>query len=295
MSFANPRAVRKHFNRAANSYDSAAVLQRELTQRLLENFDYMKVAPSLVLDAGCGTGAALSGLRERFPTTHILALDLAENMVRKAAPAPSLFAKYLRKTFVNGIAADFSFLPIKSASVDVIVSNFALHWSPDLAATMKELARVLKVGGLLLFTVPGPDTLKELRRATHAVHTFPDMHDVGDMMVAEGLADPVMARDDLVLTYDTPDALLADMKSLGVTFAGGEKKGLMGKAAFAALKAKLERERVTHAKPGVPTAHIGKIPATYEVVTGHAWKVAATKTEDGRAIVQFDPKQRGRR
>jgi malonyl-CoA O-methyltransferase len=287
--------VRKHFNRAAATYDTAAVLQRELTQRLLENFDYMRVNANVIVDVGCGTGAAVPALRTRFPDAHLIALDLAENMVRKAAPPPSFFAKYLRRNIAHGLAADFSQLPLASASVDVIVSNFALHWSPDLPATMRELARVLKVGGLLLFSVPGPDTLKELRRATNAVHAFPDMHDVGDMMVAAGLADPVMARDDLALTYDTPEALLADMKALGVTFAGeGASKGLMGKAAFAQMKAKLDAQRVTQAKPGTPPAHVGKIPATYEVVTGHAWKVAPKKTSDGHAIVEFDPKRRGR-
>jgi malonyl-CoA O-methyltransferase len=120
------------------------------------------------------------------------------------------------------------------------------------------------------------------------------MHDVGDMMVAAGLADPVMARDDLALTYDHVDALLTDMKALGVTFAGSQRKGLMGKAAFATLKDKLEAQRIVQARPGIPTAHVGKIPATYEVVTGHAWKVAPKKTREGHAIVTFDPSRRGR-
>ncbi len=290
----NVARVRQHFNRAANTYDSAAVLQRELTARLLENFDYFKVAPKVLLDVGCGTGASLAGLRARFPETQIVALDLAEKMVRKAAPAPSFFARALKRNLPQGVAADFSHLPFASGSADVIVSNFALHWSPDLPSTMVELARVLKVGGLLLFCIPGPDTLKELRRATAAVHAFPDMHDVGDMMVAAGLADPVMARDDLAITYENAEALLADMKALGVTFSGSGQKGLMGKVAFAALKARLEAQRVTKSAPNVPSAQIGKIPATYEVVTGHAWKVAPKKTADGHAIVAFDPKGRGR-
>lgn len=286
--------VRKHFNRAASTYDAAAVLQREVSSRMLENLDYMKLAPARVLDLGCGTGAALEGLRTRYPDAHLIALDLADAMVRKAAPPPSMFAKMLRRRVVEGICADFSQLPFAAGSFDVIVSSFALHWSTDLPATFVELARVLKTGGVLLFTVPGPDTLKELRRATSAVHTFPDMHDVGDMMVAAGLADPVMARDDLALTYDSADLLLADMKALGVTFASGERKGLMGKAAYAALKHNIEAQRVTAARPQTPAAHVGKIPATYEVVSGHAWKVAPKKTGDGHAIVDFHPKRRGR-
>jgi malonyl-CoA O-methyltransferase len=295
MNEINIARVRKQFNRAVPTYDAAAVLHRELTVRLLENLDYIRVTPQRILDIGCGTGFALAGLRTRFPDAHIIALDLAEKMVKKAAPAPSFLAKTLRRKMAHGVNADFSTLPFASGSIDLVVSNFALQWSPDLPATIVELSRVLKVGGLALFSLPGPDSLKELHRATSAVHRFPDMHDVGDMMVAAGLVDPVMARDDLALTYETPEALLADLKAVGETYAGDDaKRGLSGKRAFNDMKARLEAERVKQAKPGTPAAHIGKIPLTYEIVTGHAWKVQPKKTAEGHAIVAFDPKVRGR-
>jgi malonyl-CoA O-methyltransferase len=295
MSEINLARVRKHFDRAVPTYDAAAVLHRELTARLLENLDYIRVSPQRIIDIGCGTGFALAGLRTRFPEAQIIALDLSERMVKKAAPTPSFLAKTLRRKVVYGVSADFSKLPFPSGSVDLIVSNFALQWSPDLPATFVELSRVLKVGGLALFSLPGPDALKELRSATSAVHHFPDMHDVGDMMVAAGLVDPVMARDDLALTYETPEALLADLKSVGETYAGhSAAHGLQGTRAFAEMKARLESARVTQAKPGKPAAHLGKIPLTYEIVTGHAWKVQPKKTAEGHAIVQFDPARRGR-
>jgi malonyl-CoA O-methyltransferase len=287
--------VRKQFNRAVSTYDAAAVLHRELTARLLENLDYIRVAPQRIVDVGCGTGFALAGLRTRFPEAQIIALDLAEKMVKKAAPAPSFLAKTLRRKVTHGVTADFSKLPFANASVDLIVSNFALQWATDLPATIVELSRVLKVGGLALFCLPGPDTLKELRKATRAVHTFPDMHDVGDMMVAAGLVDPVMARDDLALTYDSPEALLADLKAVGETFARYDApRGLQGKRAFAEMKAQIEAQRIKLAKPGTPAAHLGKIALGYEIVTGHAWKVAPKKTAEGHAIVAFDPGRRGK-
>ncbi len=295
MSEINLARVRRQFNRAVPTYERAAVLHRELTARTLENLDYIRVAPQRIVDIGCGTGFALARLRERFPEAQIIALDIAEAMVKKAAPTPSFFAKTLRRKVVHGVNADFSALPFASGSIDLIVSNFALQWSANLPATFVELARVLKVGGLALVSLPGPDTLRELRKATNAVHRFPDMHDVGDMMVAVGLADPVMARDDLTLTYDTPEALLADLKAVGETYAGFDAKpGLQGKRAFAELKAQLEAGRITQAKPGVPPAHVGTLPLTYEIVTGHAWKVAPKKTAEGHAIVAFDPGRRGR-
>lgn len=295
MSEISLTRVRKQFNRAVPTYDAAAVLHRELTARLLENLDYIRVTPQRIIDIGCGTGFALAGLRARFPEAQIIALDLAEKMVKIAAPAPSFLAKTLRRKVVHGVTADFSKLPFASGSVDLIVSNFSLQWSPDLPATIVELSRVLKVGGLALFCLPGPDTLKELRKATSAVHRFPDMHDVGDMMVAAGLVDPVMARDDLALTYDSPEALLADLKAEGETFAGStETRGLQGKRAHAAMKDRLEAERVKQAKLDVPAARIGKIPLSYEIITGHAWKVQPKKTAEGHAIVAFDSGRRGR-
>src|SRR5437867_3798571 len=103
----------------------------------------------------------------------------------------------------------------------MIWSNLALHWANDPPRVFAEFRRVLKVGGLLTFTTLGPDTLKELRAAfayadgyTHT-NRFIDMHDLGDMLVAAGFADPVMDMEHLTMTYAEPRPLLAELKAVG--------------------------------------------------------------------------------
>ena len=160
----------------------------------------------------------------------------------------------------------------------------ALHWAADPLAALREFHRVLAVEGLLMFSTLGPDTLDELRAAAGAarVHAFADMHDLGDMLVAAGFAEPVMDMERLTVEYADGDALLADLRASGQTCAfapagGRGPRGLAGRGFLAALQARLAAQR-----------RGGKLPVSYEVVYGHAWKPAPRRAADGRAIVQFE-------
>jgi malonyl-CoA O-methyltransferase len=163
-------------------------------------------------------------------------------------------------------------------------SNLALAWSHDPAATLREWHRVLETGGLLMFSSYGPDTLQELRRAFAAVdaaphvHPFVDMHDLGDALVAAGFADAVMDMEMLTLTYGSPAALLAELRASGRRNAhAARRRGLTGRRAWARMIAAC-----------AALARDGRIPASFEIVYGHAWKAAPRALADGRAIVKFD-------
>ncbi len=173
-------------------------------------------------------------------------------------------------------------LPFAGGSFSLLWSNLMLHWVNDPEPVLKELHRTLEVGGLLMFSTFGPDTLKELRAAfgDGYAHTqrFIDMHDWGDLLVHCGFADPVMDMEILTLTYPDFDALAAELKAAGDTVAmTARRHGLMTprlwRQAAAAFAAK---------------ARDGRVPVTLEVVYGHAWKTAPKKTADGRSIVRFD-------
>jgi malonyl-CoA O-methyltransferase len=290
----DPRAIRRAFGRAATTYDAAAALQREVGQRMLARLDLVTLAPRHVLDAGCGTGHCTRLLAARFPAARITGLDLALPMLDFAAaadPAPSRWTRALRAVGAGGsavspryVCGDITALPLASGSADLIVSNLALQWMIDLPRALRELHRVLAVGGLLQFTTLGPDTLRELRAAfadgRPHVSRFVDMHDVGDLLQHAGFADPVMDMEYITLTYATPRAALVELKALGATNAAiGRQRGLMGRAALARVEAAM-----------LAAARDGRIPATYEVVHGHAWKAAPRHTADGQAIVHFrDP------
>jgi len=294
------RAVRRAFGRAASRYDEVAVLQREIGARMQSRLDYVKLEPAAILDAGCGTGAALGELQARYPGARIVALDLALPMLevararartgrsayrrllgpllgRRGAPAPAF------------VCADIASLPFAGVAFDLVWSNLALQWVNDLPRAFAETRRVMRVGGLLSFTTFGPDTLKELATAfrrvdgyTH-VSRFVDMHDLGDMLVHAGFADPVMDMEYVTVTYESPRALLAELRALGATNATrGRPRGLTGRGRIARLEATLEAMR-----------REGRIPATFEVIYGHAWKGEPRRTADGLPVVRVERRRPG--
>lgn len=290
----DPAAVRRAFARAASTYDKAAVLQREIGSRMAQRLDYVRLSPATIVDAGCGTGEAVGELALRYPGAQVLAFDAALPMVekarRRAQTQHSLLRRLLRPlTPARGaiapwfVCADINALPFPGVSTDFVWSNLALQWVNDLPRAFAEFRRVLRVGGLLTFTTFGPDTLRELRSAFAGVdgmtHTsrFVDMHDIGDMLVAAGFADPVMDMEQLILTFDSSRALMAELKAIGATNrTRGRPRGLMGRARFARATRALEALRQN-----------GRIPATFEVIYGHAWKGEPRLTAEGHAIVRL--------
>jgi len=256
--------VRRSFNRSARQYDHSAVLQAEVLQRLLERLDYIKLTPGLIVDLGCGTGQAIRPLKKHYGKASILALDMADKMLGVARQRYGLFD---RKWLVN---ADMEHLPIRDACVDLVFSSLALQWSNDLPSTFKEFRRVGRAGGLLMFTTFGVNTLRELREAwiqvddRPRVHRFLDMHDIGDMLMAAGLAQPVMDVEEIVVEYGSFRELLSDLKNIGATNAEIQRsRGLMTAAKMQALQ---DAYALTGCKNG-------RFLATYEVVYGHAWFV----------------------
>ena len=294
----DPLAVRRAFGRAARTYDEAAVLQREVASRMLSRLDVVKLAPAAILDAGCGTGEGSGRLAERYPDARIVGFDLALPMARAARQrlrrGRSLYRRLAASFAAHGpapafLCADLNALPFASLAFDLAWSNLALQWVNDLPRAFAEMRRCLAVGGLFTFTTFGPDTLKELRAAfaradghTH-VSRFVDMHDIGDMLVDAGFADPVMDMEQLTLTYSEPAALMRELKSLGATNATrGRPRGLTGRGRFACVIGQLAQLAVH-----------GRLPATFEVVYGHAWKGEPTRTAEGLSIVKVERRKRG--
>lgn len=276
------RQMRRAFSRAAAGYDAAAVLQREVCARMLERLDYIKLQPARILDAGSGTGQGARQLAQRYPSAQVVALDIAIGMLQAARGRSGWWQKLFGGAKQLQVCGDVEALPLAANSLEMVWSNLAVQWCNDLPATFTELHRVLKVGGLLMFSTFGPDTLKELRLAFNGVdqhnhlNRFADMHDVGDMLMHSGFAEPVMDMEYLTLTYDDVRGVLYDLKAIGAHNAtAGRGQGLMGKGAWKQLVENYERLR-----------RDGKLPATYEVVYGHAWKPSPRMTKDGAAVIQ---------
>ena len=277
------RAVRRSFERAATTYDAHAVLQREVCDRMAERLQFLKFAPGTILDAGCGTGYGSRKLLAHYPEARLVALDIAPAMLRAArsqCPAWQRLLPWLARSRASYVCGDLEALPLKSAGADMLWSNLALQWCNDLDAVFAGMHRVLAPDGLLMFSTFGPDTLKELRQAFGQldgdphVSRFADMHDIGDALVRAGFAAPVMDMDIVTLTYDDLAALMRDLKAIGAhNAAAGRRQGLMGKGEWRRLQAIYETFRSA-----------GQLPATYEVIYGHAWRGAAPPPDGGQPI-----------
>ena len=273
--------VRRAFDRAADSYQQFAVLQAEVCNRLLEKLDVVKISPQMILDAGTGTGSAIPALFARYKKAQLVTLDLSENMLKKA----SQHGSFLRAP--QAVCADIESLPFADNSFDLVFSSLSMQWCNDLNAALLEAKRVLKPGGLYVFTTFGPDTLKELRSSWSAVdaashvNQFIDMHDIGDALLRGGFSQPVMEAEMLTLTYDSVDGLMHDLKAIGanVTASVSQKDGVKGLGG----KSMLQRVRQNYEKYRCD----GLLPASYEVVYGHAWKPETENLKDGHGNQQF--------
>jgi len=260
--------VRASFDRAARSYDAAAVLQKEVRERMLSRLDFVKIAPQTIVDAGCGTGHASRALAERFAASRVISLDIALGMLQVARTAQPWLQRFLGRARSSLLCADIENLPLKDASAGLVWSNLVVQWCNDLDGVFRESHRVLQSGGLLMFSTFGPDTLKELRQAATAdpdyvhVSRFIDMHDIGDALVRAGFTAPVLDVEHFMLTYDDVMNVMHDLKAIGAhNAAEGRRRGLEGKGFLRKLTEGYERFRAN-----------GKLPATFEVVYGHAWK-----------------------
>ena len=265
--------MRTDFGQAAASYDEAAVLAKEVSLRMTARLDFVKLSPARFADIGCATGDGIRALQARYPQALPLAIDFAPAMLAEVARRVPWMDR-LRRRAPRCVAADVRALPLASGTLGLAWSNLMLHWLDDPLPAFRELQRVLEVGGLLMFSTLGPDTLQELRAAgATTLRRFHDMHDLGDMLVAAGFADPVMDMEKIELSYASPRGLLRDQRLLGV------RDGLLGPMGFR------EGRRVFRAWENA--RRDGRLPATFEIVYGHAWKAEPKTTADGRAIIQF--------
>lgn len=290
--FASPARVRE-----------SDFLRREVAARMFERLALVKLAPQRLLDAGCGEGADLIGLQKRYPDARTIGVDASVAMLAVAAERQASAWSALNRVLAQWLpdrlqgrlrnagqaqsdlsAGDFAQLPFAANAFDLVWSNLALHWHPQPDRVYAEWRRVLRVDGLLMFSCFGPDTFKELRAAFATVdsarHALPfvDMHDFGDMLVEVGFSTPVMDMETITITYETVDKLMADVRAFGGNPLATRRRGLLGRHGWGRVVLALEQSRRAD----------GKIPLTFEIIYGHAFRPVPRTTSRGETIVRFD-------
>jgi malonyl-CoA O-methyltransferase len=270
---ASSATVQRQFDRRAARFAPAAAVVREAGVRLFERLSYIRHDARTVLDLGCGQGAQRAALQRRFPEATWIGVDLSPAMLERdrgaGRPGPHWLPDALRpRGRALRVCAEAARLPLADASVDCVYSNLMLNWHPAPHRVFPEIARVLREGGLLLFTSLGPDTLRELREAclTSLSHAAPmpfvDMHDLGDMMVAAGFSSPVTDAETLRLTYATPQHLLSEVRALGGNPRDDRHPALPSGRQARALLAALQAQRGAD----------GRIALTFEINYGLGWR-----------------------
>ncbi len=285
--------VRDSFNKAADSYDRFAIVQQEVCRRLLERLEYIKIQPQTILDIGAGTGQGTQGLSDFYPDASLISMDLAENMLlenRLKLSAQTGLSGKIKNLFtgrqkVQFVCADAEQLPFADASMDMIFSSLTIQWCFDLNALFAEFRRVLKPGGLLMFTTLGTATLKELRASwaevSDKVHVnqFADMHDIGDALYNAQVENPVMDNETIVLNYSSVKQILMELKGVGAhNQNNGREKALTGKQRLQAMITAYKQFRSD-----------AGYPVSYEVLYGHAWnpKTPMQKQNSGETSISL--------
>lgn len=245
--------IRESFERAAPTYDSAAAIQRRICTQLAEGLP--DIAPTRLLDAGCGTGFAQADLQARFPDAHSVALDLSPAMLdRVSAPCCR-------------IAGDLEHLPLADASLDLYWSSLAVQWC-DLATALREAHRTLRPAGLVALASLGPATFHELRHAfadvDHYRHTlsFHSADEIRKIAVNLGFATVNPKKGTKIAHYADFKTLLRAVKAIGANQLGdGRRTSLMSRATFQRAEAAYETLRTS-----------AGLPLTYDVIYLYASK-----------------------
>jgi malonyl-CoA O-methyltransferase len=284
----DPRAVRRRRDRIAARYDGAAALPDELVRRMLERLDVVRLPDGPILDLGCATGAGVRALRERYPDVDVLGADPSVAMLsiaRQRDPGRLRWLPRLSGRASRWVCADPESLPFRAGTFAMIWSNLLPIAFRDPPRAWRALGGLLRPGGLAHVHDAGAGHARRIaqracgrRGSPPSVMPFPDMHDVGDSLVAAGFADPVMDAEHVTLTYPDFGAVLRDLRDLGATdVSSSRRRGLLGAKGWRDVEAAYEHHRSD-----------GRLPVTVEVVHGHAWWPAhgPRKTADGLDVIR---------
>jgi len=204
-----------------------AVLAQYTGEILRERLLLMKLQPKMIFDLGCQSEEMTPALKKRFPFSDVATINFPENKL-----------------------------------AELMVANLTLIWQADLLYALKQIRQQLSVGGLLMLTALGPDTLNELPDRSLVLPQLIDMHHLGDALVQAGFSDPVLDVEYVTITYRDSEKLFYEMCATKMIHENAKKLSL------------------------IPNEeHIFSL--TFEVIHAHAFAAAPKFLADESGVTRF--------
>jgi malonyl-CoA O-methyltransferase len=253
-----------------NAASGAPWLHAEVARRMAQRLPVVKLQPNTVLDWGSFLGASQALLAQAYPQAQIVAVEATS--VRRDATLDVLRpAKWSLRRWSSKAPSATLEDAVVAGQAQLLWSNMGLHGAIDPQAVLQQWQRALAVDGFLMFSTLGPGSLQSLANL-YARQAWPppfapfvDMHDLGDMLVHAGFADPVMDQEQITLTWAHAQAMLAELRQWGGNVALGRTAG---------MRTPRWRQRLLQSLNATAGAD-GRVSLTLEVVYGHAFKAAA--------------------
>ena len=270
--------VRATINECFSRSDHQTFLYDEVAKRLDARLEILRLEPKVILVSGFGSHS----LKKRFPSKpQLIGFDFSESRLATRRPRVGFGFPWTAKQL--SVCGDLAALPFAPASVDMVYSNLDLPFFSacnELTLALAEVYRILKPGGLFIFSSLGPDTLKELKRPDakrgFRLRAHLDMHDLGDQLMEASFADPVVEMEELTLTYADAVSMIRDVRAHGSAAPEAHSKaGLLGTGVIRSL---------AEQSSGVEG---GRVTMTCELVFGHAWRPPTRTSPKGKKVIDI--------
>ena len=250
------KLVRKHRENSANSFSEHDFIKNLSAGYITERLFEMGNRYNLALDFNCHTGILSRKLKEHNLVENIINCDLSAAMVKQSGGI--------------GIVADEEFMPFAQHSFNLIASSMGLQWVNDLPGALIQIRKCLMPGGVFIASMPGIQTLKELRQclmeaeieitggtAPH-ISPFADVKTLGQLLQRAGFTKPVADSEVVQATYLDMFAIFYDLKNMG------ERNALIKRSRFIRQKVlECAAEKYKNLYPD----DAGGIVATIEIIT----------------------------
>lgn len=255
----NRHLLQRRKARAANALSDYQFLHDHTGRILLDRIhDIKRDFPRILKIGARDPGNFTSALKKRDGTNHVITMDITPNLLQG-----------------GHVCADEEMLPIKSRSLDMVISNLNLHSVSDLPGALIQIRHALKNDGLFIASMLGGETLRELRESfTHAdiaikdgmqprIMPFADKPQMGDLLHRAGFALPVVDSDIITVTYESPFKLMHDLRGMAETsIISDQVKHFSRRDVF------MEMAKYYHANFADPD---GRIRASFEIIYMIGW------------------------